>query len=192
MANIKSAKKRIYVIEKKTQRNRRVKSRLKEILKELDVAIANRDKETAREKLALAEKKLMQAAAKGTIHKNTASRKVSRLTAGFRSIFGQEALLEKANTPAISSKKKEAKPEKQETPTEVAQETEAAPVEEAAQESTSEEASAEDETSEKAEKKPEATRKSTKKASIEEATETAAEPGDKAEKKPETDEVPEA
>lgn len=36
--------------------------------------------ETAKEKLALAEKKLMQAAAKHTIHKNAASRKVSRLT----------------------------------------------------------------------------------------------------------------
>ena len=39
--------------------------------------------ETAKEKLVLAEKKLMQAAAKGTIHKNTASRKVSRLTKKF-------------------------------------------------------------------------------------------------------------
>ena len=39
--------------------------------------------ETAKEKLALAEKKLMQAAAKGTIHKNAASRKVSRLTKRF-------------------------------------------------------------------------------------------------------------
>ncbi len=39
--------------------------------------------ETAKAKLALAEKKLMQAAAKGTIHKNAASRKVSRLAKRF-------------------------------------------------------------------------------------------------------------
>ena len=39
--------------------------------------------ETAKAKLTLAEKKLMQAAAKGTIHKNAASRKVSRLTKRF-------------------------------------------------------------------------------------------------------------
>jgi small subunit ribosomal protein S20 len=190
MANIKSAKKRIHVIEKKTQRNRRVKSRLKEILKELDAAIVSRDKETAREKLALAEKKLMQAAAKGTIHKNTASRKVSRLTAGFRSIFGQEALLEKANKPAVASKKKAKKPEKQETIVEVVTETEAAPTEEAAPEKTPEEAPAEDEAPEKAEKKPVAKRKSTKKASAAEAAEVADEP--KAEEPSETDEKPEA
>jgi small subunit ribosomal protein S20 len=37
----------------------------------------------AKEKLAIAEKKLMQAASKGTLHKNTAARKVSRLTKQF-------------------------------------------------------------------------------------------------------------
>ena len=70
MANIKSAKKRIRVIDKKTARNRRA-------------AIEAGDMEKAKADLALAEKKLMQAAAKGTIHKNAASRKVSRLTQRF-------------------------------------------------------------------------------------------------------------
>ena len=79
MANIKSAKKRISVINKKTARNRRVKSHLKAIIKNFDSAIAASDFDTAKEKLVLAEKRLMQAAAKGTIHKNTASRKTSRL-----------------------------------------------------------------------------------------------------------------
>ena len=83
MANIKSAKKRIRVIAKKTAKNKRIKTRLKSILKDFDSAIANGDMETAKEKLNLAEKKLMQAASKGTIHKNTASRKVSRLTQAF-------------------------------------------------------------------------------------------------------------
>ena len=83
MANIKSAKKRISVIAKKTAVNRRVKSHLKAIIKNFEGAVASGDLDTAKAKLALAEKKLMQAAAKGTIHKNAASRKVSRLTTRF-------------------------------------------------------------------------------------------------------------
>lgn len=80
MANIKSAKKRIRVIDRKTARNRRIKGHLKTVLRAFDDAIEAGDMETAAEKLRLAEKKLMQAAAKNTIHKNAASRKVSRLT----------------------------------------------------------------------------------------------------------------
>jgi small subunit ribosomal protein S20 len=83
MANIKSAKKRIRVIDKKTARNRRIKNHLKTVLKDFEAALAEGNMETAGEKLKLAEKKLMQAASKGTIHKNTASRKVSRLTKQF-------------------------------------------------------------------------------------------------------------
>ena len=83
MANIKSAKKRIRVIDKKTARNRRVKGHLKDVLKSFDAAIAEGNMEQAKADLVLAEKKLMQAAAKGTIHKNAASRKVSRLTQRF-------------------------------------------------------------------------------------------------------------
>ncbi|MCI8647173.1 MAG: 30S ribosomal protein S20 [Firmicutes bacterium] len=83
MANIKSAKKRIRVIDKKTARNRRIKGHLKAVLKNFDAAIEAGDMDAAAEKLRLAEKKLMQAAAKHTIHKNAASRKVSRLTKRF-------------------------------------------------------------------------------------------------------------
>ena len=83
MANIKSAKKRISVIEKKTVFNRRVKNSLKAIIKNFNAAIASGDLEKSKELLALAEKKLMQAAAKGTIHKNTASRKVSMMTKAY-------------------------------------------------------------------------------------------------------------
>ncbi len=79
MANIKSAKKRIKVIDKKTARNRRVKNHLKAVLKSFDEAIDAGDMALAKEKFELAEKKLMQAASKGTIHKKAASRKVSRL-----------------------------------------------------------------------------------------------------------------
>ncbi|MGN0659146.1 MAG: 30S ribosomal protein S20 [Emergencia sp.] len=83
MANIKSAKKRIKVIDKKTARNRRVKDHVKAALKDFDVALASGDFDAAAEKLRAAEKKLMQAAAKGTLNKKAASRKVSRLTKRF-------------------------------------------------------------------------------------------------------------
>ena len=76
MANIKSAKKRIRVIDKKTARNRRVKGHLKAVLKNFEAALAE-------EKFRLAEKKLMQAAAKKTISKQAASRKTSRLAKRF-------------------------------------------------------------------------------------------------------------
>ncbi len=75
MANIKSAKKRIRVIDKKTARNRRIKGHLKAVLKSFDAAIEAGDMETAEEKLRLAEKKLMQAAAKNTIHKKSCFQK---------------------------------------------------------------------------------------------------------------------
>ena len=83
MANIKSAKKRIRVIDKKTARNRRIKNHLKAVLKSFEAAMAEGNLEVAKEKLALAEKKLMQAAAKGTNSTQSASRKVSRLTKRF-------------------------------------------------------------------------------------------------------------
>lgn len=83
MANIKSAKKRIRVIDKKTARNRRIKNHLKAVLKNFDKAIEEGNFELAQEKLRLAEKKLKQAASKNTISKNAASRKVSRLTKRF-------------------------------------------------------------------------------------------------------------
>ncbi len=85
MANIKSAKKRIKVIEKKTARNRRVKEHIKTALRDFDVALEAKDFDLATEKLKLVEKKLMQGAAKGTIKKKAASRKVSRLTRRFNS-----------------------------------------------------------------------------------------------------------
>lgn len=86
MANIKSAKKRILVINKKTARNKRIKNHLKEVLKSFDTAVAEGNLDLAAEKLTLAEKKLMQAAAKGTVNKKAASRKVSRLTKRFNAV----------------------------------------------------------------------------------------------------------
>ena len=55
MANIKSAKKRIRVIDKKTARNRRIKNHLKAVLKNFDRALEEGNLELAEEKLRLAE-----------------------------------------------------------------------------------------------------------------------------------------
>ncbi|GAB6084814.1 30S ribosomal protein S20 [Alkaliphilus crotonatoxidans] len=79
MANIKSAKKRIKVIAKKTARNRMVKSQLKTAIKRFEEAISGGNFDEAKAKLRFVEKKLHQAAAKGVVHKAKASRKVSRL-----------------------------------------------------------------------------------------------------------------
>ena len=83
MANIKSAEKRIGIIKKKTAINRRIKKSLKATIKNFYKALEAGDMATAKEKLALSEKRLRQAAAHGTIHKNTASRKVSRMTLAY-------------------------------------------------------------------------------------------------------------
>lgn len=80
MANIKSAEKRIRSIARKTAVNRRVKNHLKGAVKNFERALAEGDFKTAAEKLALADKKMKQAAAKGTIHRNKAARKISRMT----------------------------------------------------------------------------------------------------------------
>ena len=79
MANIKSAKKRILVIETKTLRNKMVKSRVKTLVKKVDAAIAASDKAAATAALKDATVAIDTAAAKGIFHKNTAARKVSRL-----------------------------------------------------------------------------------------------------------------
>lgn len=80
MANIKSAKKRIKVAEKKTLRNKAIKSKVKTAIKKVDVAVAAGDKELAKAQLQLAISELDKATSKGVFHKNTSSRKISRLT----------------------------------------------------------------------------------------------------------------
>ena len=75
MANIKSAKKRILVNNKKNLRNRSVKSALKTAIKKYDAAVASGDKELAASMLPKVSSAIDKAAAKGVIHKNAANRK---------------------------------------------------------------------------------------------------------------------
>lgn len=80
MANIKSAKKRILVIKTKTERNKAIKSKVKTYVKKVDAAIASGDKAAAQSALVAATSVIDKAASKGVYHKNTASRKISRLS----------------------------------------------------------------------------------------------------------------
>lgn len=79
LANIKSAKKRILVIDKKTARNKAIKSKVKTYIKKVDSAIAAGDKAAAQAALQAASSEISKAASKGVYHKNTAARKISRL-----------------------------------------------------------------------------------------------------------------
>ena len=80
MANIKSAKKRILEKKKKMERNKAIKSGVKTSIKKVYAAIAANDKEAAKAALLHAASKIDKAASKGVYHKNTASRKISRMT----------------------------------------------------------------------------------------------------------------
>ena len=79
MANIKSAKKRILVAQKNAARNKSAKSSVKTSVKKVYAAIEAGDKAAAADALKAASIKLSKAAGKGIYHKNTASRKISRL-----------------------------------------------------------------------------------------------------------------
>lgn len=80
MANIKSAKKRIKVIETKTARNKAIKTKVKTYIKKVEAAVAAGDKAVANEALAACISEIDKATSKGIYHKNTAARKISRLT----------------------------------------------------------------------------------------------------------------
>jgi small subunit ribosomal protein S20 len=79
LANIKSAKKRIKVIEKKTLRNKIIKSSTKTAMKKVLTAINAGQKEEAKAALVNAAKLIDKACTKGVYHKNNAARKKSRL-----------------------------------------------------------------------------------------------------------------
>ncbi len=81
MANIKSSKKAIKVIAKKTQNNHEAKARVQNLIKNLEKAIEANDTEKANSLLKDLQKYIDKAAAKGFVPKNTAARQKSRLNA---------------------------------------------------------------------------------------------------------------
>ena len=81
MANTASAKKMVRKIARRTAINKSRRSRVRTFIKKVDTAIAAGDNTKAREALVKAESEMMCAVNKGVFHKNTASRKISRMSA---------------------------------------------------------------------------------------------------------------
>ncbi|MBT5429766.1 MAG: 30S ribosomal protein S20 [Rhodospirillaceae bacterium] len=86
MANIKSAKKRILQTERKSEVNRGRRSDMRTQVKLVEKAIESGDVVAAKEALKTAEPKLMRSAQKSLLHRNTASRKISRLSKKIKSL----------------------------------------------------------------------------------------------------------
>ena len=75
-----SALKRVRQAEKRRMRNRAMKSAIKTIAKKVEAAVTNKDRDEAQRTLREAMKLISKAASKGILHRNTASRKISRLS----------------------------------------------------------------------------------------------------------------
>jgi len=86
MANTASAKKMVRKIARRTAINKSRRSRVRTFIKKVDVAVAAGDSGKAREALVKAESEMMRAVTKGIIHKNTASRKISRMSARVKTL----------------------------------------------------------------------------------------------------------
>jgi small subunit ribosomal protein S20 len=80
MANTPQAKKRILRNTKRTEINRARVSRIRTFVKQVESAIAAGNKDEAKAALARMQPELFRGVARGVLHKNTASRKLSRLT----------------------------------------------------------------------------------------------------------------
>lgn len=80
MPNIKSAKKRVLVIEKKNDQNRMLKSALKTAIKKYLAVVASGNKEEATKLLPATFAEIDSAASKGIIHKNNAANKKAKLS----------------------------------------------------------------------------------------------------------------
>ena len=79
MANIKSQLKRIKTNQKRTERNKAVKSELRTWVRKFREAAASGDKDAANDALKTASKKLDKAVSKGVIHKNQAANRKSAM-----------------------------------------------------------------------------------------------------------------
>jgi small subunit ribosomal protein S20 len=86
MANTPSAKKAARKIARRAAVNRNRRSRMRTHVRKVEEAIASGNAAAAAEALKNAQPELMRAAQKGVLHKNTASRKVSRLAARVKAL----------------------------------------------------------------------------------------------------------
>lgn len=86
MANNPSAEKRIRQTEKRTERNRARRSRVRTYLRKVETAIEGGKKDEALAAFKAAQPEMQRAVGKGVLHLNTVSRKLSRLAARIKAI----------------------------------------------------------------------------------------------------------
>ncbi len=86
MANTPSAKKAARKIARRTAINRDRRSRVRTFLRKVEEAILSGDKAAAQEAFKAAEPELARAASKGVMHRNTVSRKISRLSSRVKAV----------------------------------------------------------------------------------------------------------
>ncbi|MDT1061538.1 30S ribosomal protein S20 [Paracoccus sp. CPCC 101403] len=86
MANTPQSKKRARQIERVTAVNKARRSRIRTYLRKVEEALESGDAAVAREALLKAQPELMRGVTKGVVHKNTAARKISRLTARVKAL----------------------------------------------------------------------------------------------------------
>lgn len=80
MANTKSAKKAVRKIKRRTEINKARRSRVRTFIRSVEEAIAGGDKAAAAEALKQAQPEIMRGARTGVLHRNTAARKIARLS----------------------------------------------------------------------------------------------------------------
>lgn len=86
MAHHTSAKKRIRQTERRTEVNRARVSRIRTFVKKVEMALDAGNKDEAKAALLAAEPEMMKGVGNGVLHRNTAARKVSRLTARLKAL----------------------------------------------------------------------------------------------------------
>lgn len=86
MANTPQSQKRARQIERRTAVNKARVSRIRTFLRKVEEAITSGNSEAAREALRNAQPELMRGVTKGVVHKNTASRKISRLASRVKAL----------------------------------------------------------------------------------------------------------
>lgn len=86
MANTASAKKAVRKIGRRTEVNKARRSRMRTYIRRVEEAIEAGDASVARDALKAAQPEIVRAAQKGIVHKNSASRKISRLSARIKGL----------------------------------------------------------------------------------------------------------
>ena len=86
MANSPGAKKRARQLVRKTEVNKARRSRMRTFIRRVEEAISGGDAAKAHEALQAAQPEIMRSVTKGIVHKNTAARKISRLSSRIKAL----------------------------------------------------------------------------------------------------------